>query len=121
MYFAYGWPRVAFTGLPPNDSYIFLKSTEKYLLAVSRTCVQLWTGGLYRIKLSECERTEEDVKQEGLHIAAMWSSAKATLAILVRACHVSLEIMQQKPSLYWLIRCGGLLVVAKASHIRTLL
>ncbi|GLC73770.1 hypothetical protein PLESTF_001417100 [Pleodorina starrii] len=90
MYFAYGWPRVPFTNLPPNDTYIYLRATEKYLFAVSRTCVQLWTGGLYRIKLSECVRTEEDVKQEGLHIAALWSPAKATLAVLTSENHLHL-------------------------------
>ncbi|GFR46889.1 hypothetical protein Agub_g8531, partial [Astrephomene gubernaculifera] len=82
MYFAYGWPKVALTDLPAGDTYVYLHATEKYLFAVSRTCVQLWTGGLHRIKLSECIRNEEDVKQEGWHMAALWSPAKATLAIL---------------------------------------
>jgi hypothetical protein len=84
MYFAYGWPRVALSELGGNDSFIFVHAGEKHFLAVSRTCVQLWSGGQHRLKLSEVVRSEEDVRQEGWHLAALWSPTKATLAILVR-------------------------------------
>ncbi len=83
MYFAYGWPKVAFTELQPGDAFIYLHATDKYFFAVSQTTVQLWTGGVHRLKLSECVRSEEDVKQEGWNCSALWSPAKATLAILV--------------------------------------
>ncbi len=83
MYFAYGWPRVPFSELPAGDAYVFVHATEKYVFAVSRTSVQLWSGGLHRVRLSECMRPEEDLDQEGYNVSATWSSAKATLAILV--------------------------------------
>lgn len=84
MYFAYGWPRVAFSELPADDVFIYVHLTEKYAFAVSRKSVQLWTGGMNRVRLSECVRSEDDLKQEGFNAAAVWSAAKGTLAILVR-------------------------------------
>ena len=84
MYFAYGWPRVPFSELPAgDDAYVFVHVTEKYVFAVSRTTVQLWSGGLHRVRLSECVRSDQDLEQEGYNVTAIWSSAKATLAILV--------------------------------------
>ncbi|KAK9798509.1 hypothetical protein WJX73_005261 [Symbiochloris irregularis] len=83
MYFTYGWPKVlsAFPGDVQED-IIYLHSDHDYLVIVSVTSIQLWTGGQHRVKRGQLTRDEASLKQEGLNRKACWSSSKKLLAVL---------------------------------------
>lgn len=84
MYFTYGWPKVlsAFPGGVQED-IIYLQSDHDYLVIVSVTSIQLWTGGQHRVKRGQLTRDEASLKAEGLNRKACWSSSKKLLAVLV--------------------------------------
>ena len=84
MYFTYGWPKVlsAFPGGVQED-IIYLQSDHDYLVIVSVTSIQLWTGGQHRVKRGQLVRDDASLKSEGLNRKACWSSSKKLLAVLV--------------------------------------
>lgn len=89
MYFTYGWPKIlsAFPGGAQED-IIYLQSDQDYLVVVSVTSIQLWTGGEHRVRRGQLTRDEASLKQEGLNRKAFWSSSKKLLAVLVGTLQV---------------------------------
>jgi hypothetical protein len=90
MYFAYSWPKL-FNADPKGgdgEEFFFLHASQQYVLAVSRTSVVLWSGGLNRVWLSSARLDNEEITQEGHYIAALYSPVKATLIILVRVSKI---------------------------------
>ena len=85
MYFAYGWPKVlsAFSGGVQED-VVYLHCDDDFLVVVSVTSIQLWTGGQHRVKQGQLVRDEASLKAEGLNRKACWSGSKKLLAVLVR-------------------------------------
>ena len=86
MYFAYGWPKVlsALDGAAQED-VVYLHFDLDFLVIVSTTSIQLWTGGQHRVKLGQLVRDQPSLRAEGLNRRACWSSNKKLLAVLVRA------------------------------------
>jgi hypothetical protein len=85
MYFAYGWPRV-FQGIddPGQKNLIYSHLGGDYLVLVSNTAIQLWTGGPDRVALGSLLRSPEVVAKEGEFFKACWSNSRHVLAVLVR-------------------------------------
>ena len=93
MYFAYGWPKVLATlnGASLED-VVFLQSDLDFVIFVSTTSIQLWTGGQHRVRLGHLGRDQASIKAEGLNRKACWCSSKKLLAVLVRLCVTILSL-----------------------------
>ena len=86
MYYCYGFPKVLDASLGPNsstDDWVFVKQDQQYLVAVSETCVQLWSAGLNKLRLCSIPRTRQSLEQDGRHLDAFLCSSKGLLAVLV--------------------------------------
>lgn len=83
MYFAYGWPKLYATGCSSDDDFVLLQHCNPHLIAVTRTCVQVWSGGQHRIRLGQHSRPEADLESEGHNVRAFWCPPKSALAVLV--------------------------------------
>lgn len=85
MYFPFGFPRILQAGeFGREEEWIFTQHDHQHLVAISQTSVQLWSTGLHKLRLSIVVRSDENVEQEGRHVAAFWCSNKAAIAVLVR-------------------------------------
>lgn len=84
MYFAHGWPKVlsVLDGASQED-VVYLHSDIDFLVVVSTTSIQLWTGSQHRVKLGLLTRDQASLRAEGLNRKAFWSSNKKLLAVLV--------------------------------------
>lgn len=83
MHFGYGWPRIIGSeALRQQGECIFAWLDESYLLLVTESSVELWTGGQHRVKLGYAQLLAD---QSGVRqVAACWCPQRASLAILVR-------------------------------------
>lgn len=93
MYFAYGWPKVlsALDGAVQED-VVYLHFDADFLLIVSTTSIQLWTGGQHRVKQGQLVRDHASLRAEGLNRKAVWSSNKKLLAVLVGPHEITASI-----------------------------
>ena len=85
MYISYGWPKVL-AALEPGsnqEDVVHLAIDQEYLVIVSTSRIQVWTGGQHRVKLGTYTREEDSIKADGLNRKAFWSTSKRTLAVLV--------------------------------------
>lgn len=86
MLISFGYPRLfnAACGRE-GEEWLYLAHDLHYVLAVSPSCVQLWSAGMQRVLLSQVLRSEAEMQAEGPSVAAYWCSRKASLAVLVSA------------------------------------
>jgi hypothetical protein len=86
MYFAYGWPRVLAGIRDPYQRDIIYSSLKgEYLVLVSNSAIQIWTGGQDRVQLGTYVTPQPLVESEGENFAACWNGARNVLAVLVRS------------------------------------
>ncbi|XP_078157744.1 uncharacterized protein LOC144553444 isoform X3 [Carex rostrata] len=89
MYMAYGWPQVIplDPGLPSSSSerVVYLKSTNRLLLIVGPTHLELWSTSQHRLRLGKYVREEKSVAIEGENARAVWSPDTKTVAVLTTA------------------------------------
>lgn len=104
MYFAYGWPRV-FDGIddPQQKEIIYSSLGGHYLVVVSTTAIQVWSGGQDRVRLGCFLKKASAVQEEGEYFRASWNSTRHVLAILVRWGLGKKRVRQGGLSLY---SCG---------------
>lgn len=93
VFFPYGYPRVLCSDFGVDQQYVYLHVSDTLIFCVSQTSVELWSGGMQRIRLSECVREDSDLALEGVNTCAIWSQHKNTLAVLVGPSH-SITITQ---------------------------
>ncbi|GAX78137.1 hypothetical protein CEUSTIGMA_g5579.t1 [Chlamydomonas eustigma] len=82
MFIGYGFPKVFNAGNGREEDWLYVTQDLYYIIAVSRSAVQVWSAGLHRVKLSQVLRIEEDIMEEGGNLSAFWCPAKCTLAVL---------------------------------------
>jgi hypothetical protein len=86
---AYGWPQVISLdpGLPSSSSerVVYLKSTNRLLLIVGPTHLELWSTSQHRLRLGKYVREEKSVAIEGENARAVWSPDTKTVAVLTTA------------------------------------
>ena len=87
MYAAYGWPRILATSdaLLHQEDVIYIHVDHDYLVLVTTSRIQIWTGGQHRVRLGCFSRSLESLRSDGLNKKAHWVSSKRSLAILVGA------------------------------------
>ena len=83
MYFPYGWPKAYATDPACHGEHLYVHSDHQYVIAVSSTSVQVWTGGQHRIRLGCFSKDAAAVEQEGCNVAAHWCPQKNCLSVLV--------------------------------------
>jgi len=96
MYFSYGFPkafRLWDADQSPSD-VVYTCFGGDFLVVVTTTTLQIWTGGQQRLKLGEFQRDKSSVEEEGRAICACWCPSKRVIAIAVcsliwptTACH----------------------------------
>jgi hypothetical protein len=92
MYFAYGWPKVLSTGdaadgqgeAQGDQEIVFLTLDEEYLVLVTSSGIQIWSGGKQRVRLGKLKRSQASLEAEGCHTRAFWSGRRHLLAVVVR-------------------------------------
>lgn len=92
MYLTYGWPRVYSTGLGAGLGLVHVHLDGQYLVLVASSAIQIWSGGLHRIKIGEFVKSDEDVEEEGVFCCASWCPARSALAAVVSNLHVAAAI-----------------------------
>ncbi len=84
MYFAYGWPKtLAVKGGIDHEDVVHLCLSDDYLVVVSTTCIQIWSGGQHRVRLGLLRRDVQSVNTDGLNRRAVWCSSRRLLGVLV--------------------------------------
>uniref|UniRef100_A0A061S7S9 Protein ric1 n=1 Tax=Tetraselmis sp. GSL018 TaxID=582737 RepID=A0A061S7S9_9CHLO len=83
MYFAYGWPRV-FAGIqdPSQRDIIYSSLGGQYLVVVSTTAIQIWSGGQERVRLGHLVKSQKMIQDEGENFTACWNGVRRVLAVL---------------------------------------
>lgn len=88
-YFAFGWPKAFFTGLPVESGdgthALYASLNTDYLIVVYPAAVQMWSAGQHRVKLGEVIRKQEDVEEQGANMRAHWCPTRKLLAVVVSA------------------------------------
>ena len=86
MYFAYGFPKShrIFAREDPSEEVVYASfNGSDYLVVVTTTAVQLWSGGQQRIKLGELVRDTESLESKGRITKAWWCPSKRVIAAAV--------------------------------------
>ena len=87
MYFGYGFPKSfrVFAGEDTHEEVVYASfNGSDYLIVVTTTVVQLWSGGQQRIKLGELIRDAESLENDGRNTQAWWCPSKRVIAVAVR-------------------------------------
>ncbi|XP_020080501.1 RAB6A-GEF complex partner protein 1-like [Ananas comosus] len=97
MYMAYGWPQVI--PLDPGlcapaaasaaaDRVVFLKATNRLLLVVAPTRLELWSASQHKVRLGKYARDADSVQREGENSQAVWSADTKTIAVLTSSSYL---------------------------------
>lgn len=84
MYLTYGLPKIYSTGLTSSAGVVYLHLDGLYLVLVTDSAVQIYSGSQHRVKIGEYQKSDEDVSDEGVFFKASWCAARGALAVLVR-------------------------------------
>ncbi|KAL5982687.1 hypothetical protein ACLOJK_016763 [Asimina triloba] len=85
MYMAYGWPSVIplQSGLcPSTEQIIYLKITNRLLLVVGPTHLELWSSSQHKVRLGKYMREADSVLSEGENLQAIWSPDTKLIAVV---------------------------------------
>ncbi|KAE9460176.1 hypothetical protein C3L33_07946, partial [Rhododendron williamsianum] len=88
MYMAYGWPQVIplESGLcPSSEKIIYLRVTNRLLLVVAPSHLELWSSSQHKVRLGKYKRDSDSIQREGENVQAVWSPDAKLIAVLVRA------------------------------------
>ncbi|XP_019176206.1 PREDICTED: RAB6A-GEF complex partner protein 1-like [Ipomoea nil] len=97
MYMAYGWPQVIplERGLcPSSQQIVYLKVTNRLLLVVSPTHLELWSSSQHRVRLGKYKRDSDSIHKEGENIRAVWSPDTKLVAVLTSSLHIQIFKVQ---------------------------
>jgi hypothetical protein len=88
MYFAYGSPKLLRTGdgggaAEPVAAVAF--GGGELLAVVTRSALQVWSGGRHRLRLGACARPAASVAEEGVNVCAAWCPTRRIVAVAVSA------------------------------------
>nr|GMC84667.1 RAB6A-GEF complex partner protein 1-like [Ipomoea batatas] len=97
MYMAYGWPQVI--PLEPgvctsSQQIVYLKVTNRLLLVVSSTHLELWSSSQHRVRLGKYKRDSDSIHKEGENIRAVWSPDTKLIAVLVSLELIVVELVK---------------------------
>ncbi|CAN4108991.1 unnamed protein product [Withania somnifera] len=97
MYMAYGWPQVIpmESGLcPSSQQIVYLKVTNRLLLVVSPTHLELWSSSQHRVRLGKYKRSSDSIQKEGENLRAVWSPDTKLIAILTSSFYLHILKVQ---------------------------
>ncbi|KAL8138535.1 hypothetical protein V2J09_004536, partial [Rumex salicifolius] len=99
MYMAYGWPQVIpiESGVcASSQRIIFLRVSNRLLLVVGPTHLELWSSSQHKIRLGKYKRDSASVQREGENLQATWSPNTKLIAVLTSSFHLHIFKVQFK-------------------------
>ncbi|KAH7863655.1 hypothetical protein Vadar_020398 [Vaccinium darrowii] len=91
MYMAYGWPQVIplESGLcPSSEKIIYLKVTNRLLLVVAPSHLELWSSSQHKVRLGKYKRDSDSIQREGENVQAVWSPDAKLIAVLTSCSYL---------------------------------
>ncbi|PSS04372.1 RAB6A-GEF complex partner protein [Actinidia chinensis var. chinensis] len=91
MYMAYGWPQVIplESGLcPASEQIIYLRVTNRLLLVVAPSHLELWSSSQHKVRLGKYKRDSDSIKREGENVQAVWSPDGKLIAVLTSCSYL---------------------------------
>ncbi|XP_058222798.1 uncharacterized protein LOC131332520 isoform X4 [Rhododendron vialii] len=91
MYMAYGWPQVIplESGLcPTSEKIIYLRVTNRLLLVVAPSHLELWSSSQHKVRLGKYKRDSDSIQREGENMQAVWSPDAKLIAVLTSCSYL---------------------------------
>ncbi|KAG5538336.1 hypothetical protein RHGRI_019059 [Rhododendron griersonianum] len=91
MYMAYGWPQVIplESGLcPSSEKIIYLRVTNRLLLVVAPSHLELWSSSQHKVRLGKYKRDSDSIQREGENVQAVWSPDAKLIAVLTSCSYL---------------------------------
>ncbi|KAF5953091.1 hypothetical protein HYC85_011035 [Camellia sinensis] len=97
MYMAYGWPEVIpleSGPCPSSERIIYLKLTNRLLLVVAPSHLELWSSSQHKVRLGKYKRDSDSIQREGENIQAVWSPDAKLIAVLTSSSYLHIFKVQ---------------------------
>ncbi|XP_019190491.1 PREDICTED: RAB6A-GEF complex partner protein 1-like isoform X2 [Ipomoea nil] len=93
MYMSFGWPQVIplEPGIcPSSQRIVYLKVTNRFLLVVSPTHLELWSSSQHRVRIGKYERDPGSIQKEGENLQAVCSPETKLIAVLTSSLYLQI-------------------------------